>query len=68
MDYTQINTPILNINFNKETLKYSWSLLKNDKELLKSHIEFETERECRMHLIAVNTSFKYLFDSNLLVL
>jgi hypothetical protein len=68
MDYTQINIPLLNIDFNKETSKYFWTIYLNDKELLKSHIEFATEKECKLHLISVNTSFKYLYDSNLLIL
>ncbi len=61
MDVTNVNKPLLFVEYNNEDNKWHWRIGLNEKDsLFVSPIGFETEKECRLSLITLDYCVRYL--------
>ena len=64
MKIEDINSYILTIKLNQETSKYFWTVYINEDLLLKSTIEYDSERDCKIHLTSLHLGLRYLQKSD----
>ncbi len=63
MNIEDINKHILKIDYNIKTHKYFWEIWINEKLLIKSTMEYDSERDCKIHLISLHLGFRYIYKN-----